>query len=150
VGGTVVAAAEQHHGIDVGGAAVLPPWLVVGIAPLGGHVAAGEHAPAVADGEGAALRVAGEAAGAPEPERLALSVDHERAQVGVAAEQGGDLRGQGFPVQGAHALGGGVVGRYDDDGLGAWGRAGGEVDGGTSPEEGDERPGPELTAVGHG
>jgi hypothetical protein len=150
VGGTVVSAAQQHHGIDVGGASVLPSWLVVGVAPLGGHVAAGEHAPAVTDGEGAALRVAGESARASQPERLASSIDQQGAQVGVAAEQGGELCCQGLAVQGTHTLGCGIVGLDDHDGLGACGGAGGEVDGGTSPEEGDERSGAELTAVGHG
>ena len=75
---SVVVAAEQDGVVEAGGAAVGPVPDVVGVAPAGWSVAAGERAAAVAQHQGAAQRPGDEAA---------LSADVE--DLAGAAEDGG-------------------------------------------------------------
>ena len=148
VGGGVVGSAEGGGFVEVGGAAVFPGGFVVDVAVVGGLVASGEDAAAVADGDGAALGGCGEAAGAAEPEGGSGGVDDEGLEVGVAGELGGDGGGDGSAVEGVD-VGGEVVGGFDDDdGFGA-GRAGVGV-GGAAVYEFAERGGAELGGAGHG
>ena len=52
--------ADEVEVVDVGGAEVAGPvFAVVGVTPAGWGVASGEHAAAVAGGDGAALRCGG-------------------------------------------------------------------------------------------
>jgi hypothetical protein len=86
---------------------------VVHIAPLGRHVATGEHASPIAQSQDPPLRRGGEPGGATQPEGLATSVDEERLQVGVAGEHLGDLHGKGLSVERAHTCTGLVVDERD-------------------------------------
>src|SRR6266511_2565898 len=54
--GVVVSGAEEDGVVQVGGAAVGPVPQMVGVAPAGGQVAAGEGAARIPQGQGAAQR----------------------------------------------------------------------------------------------
>ena len=75
----VVGAAAEFEVVEVGAAALGPGGFVVGVAPAGGAVAAGEDAVAVAGGDGAALGGAGEADAASEVEDLAVGAEDDSA-----------------------------------------------------------------------
>ena len=82
----VVAAAEQHQVVEVGGAAVLPGCEVMRVAPAGRPLAAGEGAVPVTVHEGASLGFGDEAGVAAEVEDLLLAVHDHAADRTVAGE----------------------------------------------------------------
>ena len=84
----VVAATQQAEVLYVGGAAVFPPDEVVGVAPGGRPVTAGEDTAAVADRQRLVLRGGREAGGAAEVEDFGLAA-HQHPGDGAVARQAG-------------------------------------------------------------
>ncbi|SNQ46402.1 hypothetical protein FRACA_140001 [Frankia canadensis] len=86
VDGFVVSAAEQEQVFDVGGSSLFPADGVVGLEPSGALAAGVAAVSAVAEVDGVAEAVGGEASSSAEVQRVAVLVGVEVAEVGVAAE----------------------------------------------------------------
>src|SRR6266545_7732227 len=84
--GVVVSGAEEDGVVQVGGAAVGPVPQMVGVAPAGGQVAAGEGAARIPQGQGAAQRGGDGALGAAEVQGLAGPAEDGGDDFGVAGE----------------------------------------------------------------
>ena len=89
VDGAVVLSAEQDQVVQGGVAAVGPVPDVVGVGPGWGAVAAGKGAAAVADGERGAQGGWDQAGAAADVEGLAVRVEHDPGDGGVAADPPG-------------------------------------------------------------
>jgi len=85
----VVVVAEEREVGHIGGAAVGPVDDVVAVAPARWPVAAGEHAPTVADRERSPLRRGDRATGAADVDGHAGTVEHDGDDAGIAGQPAG-------------------------------------------------------------
>src|SRR6266545_307155 len=109
--GVVVSGAEEDGVVQVGGAAVGPVPQMVGVAPAGGQVAAGEGAARIPQDQGAAQRGGDGALRAAEVQGLAGPAEDGGDDFGVAGESAHGGGGQVLAgVQGAGANFGGEFG----------------------------------------
>ena len=90
----IMRSTQEDQAVGVGVAAQVVFVDVVGVAPAGWAVAAGEGAAVIAGGESFALFRGDGAGGAGEVERVALLVHHDRSENTVAGELAGGVAGE--------------------------------------------------------
>ncbi len=111
VGDPVVMPAERDQIGEIGGPTLVPVDHVMVVAPVDGGVAAGEGAPAVADGDGSTLCDGGEPLGVADIDRDPHLVHDDRPHLGVTAPDTGRGPGQ----RGAIGVGHFVVVHHQGD-----------------------------------